>query len=182
MIKKILLTVLLIAPLSLAAQKVGQFDFQTVLNALPAYKTATAEIESITNKYEADLQDMQKEFQNKLEKYQKEINEQTPVNIRQRREQELAEMQERIKLAYEDNTKSLNEARMQALQPIQIKITDAVKAVAKEGNYLFIVDKTAASSTLMIINENLSEDVTKKVMAKLGVSATAPAATPAPKK
>ena len=177
MIKKILLMVLFIAPLSLAAQKVAQFDFQAVLNALPAYKTAMTELESTFKKYEADFQDMQKEFQNKVEKYQKEVNEQTPANIRQRREQELAEMQERIKIAYEDNNKSMNEARMKAMQPIQIKITDAVQAVVKEGNYLFIVDKTAASSSLMIINDNLSEDVTKKVMAKLGISATAPALT-----
>lgn len=176
MIKKILMLVLLIAPLSLSAQKFAHFDFEAVLTALPAYKTAQTELEAISKKYETDFQDMQKEFQTKFEKYQKETTEQTPANIRQRREQELAEMQERLKQAYEDNSKAIQQESMNKLQPIQIKINDAVSAVAKEGNYAYVIDKSAAQATRIFINESISEDVTKKVMSKLGISATAPAA------
>ena len=175
MIKKILMMVLFLAPLSLAAQKYAHFDYEAVITAMPAYKTAQTELQAISKKYETDFADMQKEFQTKVDKYQKETNEQTPANIRQRREQELMEMQEKLKQAYEDNGKALQQESMNKMQPIQIKLNDAVNAVAKEGNYAFIIDKTAAAATRIFINEAASEDVTKKVMAKLGISATVPA-------
>lgn len=173
MIKKILMLVLMAAPLSMVAQKVAHFDFEAVITAMPAYKTAQTELETITKKYEADMQDMQKELQTKYEKFQKEINDQTPANIRQRREQELMEMQEKLKQAYEDNSKAIQQEQMNKMQPIQIKVNDAVSAVAKEGSYALVIDKTAAQATRIFINESISEDVTKKVMAKLGISATA---------
>lgn len=183
MIKKLLMTVLLAAPLSLAAQKYAYFDYEAVITAMPAYKTAQAEMETISKKYETDFQDMQKEFQTKMEKYQKETTEQTPANIRQRREQELMEMRQKLEQAYEDNSKAIQQESMKKMQPIQLKLTDAINAVAKENNYSFIIDKTAAQATRIFINESASEDVTKKIMSKLGISATtAPAAGTAEKK
>ena len=176
MIKKILMLVLFIAPVSLAAQKFAHFDFEAVITALPAYKTAQTELETITKKYETDFQDMQKEFQTKVEKYQKETTEQTPANIRQRREQELMEMQEKLKQAYEDNSKAIQQESMNKLQPIQLKVNEAVSAVAKEGGYVYVIDKAASGAARIFINESISEDVTKKIMSKLGISATAPAA------
>ena len=181
MIKKILMMVLFVAPLSLAAQKFAHFDFEAVIAALPDYKTAQTELQTIQKKYEADIQDMQKEFQTKYEKYQKETTEQTPANIRQRREQELMEMQERLKQAYEDNSKAMQQESVNKLQPIQVKVQDAVNAVAKDGGYVYIIDKNAAGAARIFINETVSEDVTKKIMSKLGISATAaaPKALPA---
>ena len=86
MIKKILMLALLCAPLSLAAQKVATFDYAEVMQALPAFRTAQTELETVGKKYQADLEGMQKEIQTKIDKYRSEVNEQTPANIRQRRE------------------------------------------------------------------------------------------------
>jgi outer membrane protein len=58
------------------------------------------------------------------------------------------------------------------MQPIIVKLSDAINMVAKEGNYVYLFDKTAATANRIFLNEALSEDVTPLVMKKLGISAT----------
>ncbi len=177
MIKKILMLVLFVAPLSLAAQqKFAYFDYTAIMQAMPETKKAQTELEAMGKQFQDELQGMEKEIQTKIEKFQSEVNEQTPENIRTRRAQEIQDMQQRYQQAAEDNQKAFQDAQSKKMQPIIQKVLDAVNNVAKEGNYVYIVDKTASQSAGIFINESLSEDVTKKVMTKLGVTATAPAA------
>ncbi len=179
MMKKILLMVLLAAPLSLAAQKFAHFDYAAIMQSMPEMKTVQAELEVLGKQYQDELAGMEKELQTMYEKYQAEINEQTPENIRNRKMQELQDKQARLQQASEDNTKAFQEAQQKKMQPLIVKVTDAINAVMKEGNYVYIIDKASSQAAGMFINETLSEEVTKKIMAKLGISlsATAPAAT-----
>ena len=135
------------------------------------------ELEALGQKYQTELEGMQTELQTKYEKYQKEVTDETPENIRTRRQQEIQEMGERLEQARQDNQQAFEQARVKKTQPIMQKIADAVNAIAKEGNYVYVFDQSAAANSNLFINETLSEDVTKKVMAKLGISATA---APAP--
>ena len=162
MIKKILLLLLCAAPLSMMAQKFGRFDYQAVVQALPDYKTAMDELQAIAQNYENDFADMQREYQTKLEKFRTEVNDKTPENIRQRREQELVDMQQKLQQAYEDNSKALQDEQQRKMQPILLKVQEAVSAVAK----------AAAQGSGIFINESLTDDVTNLVMKKLGISAT----------
>lgn len=175
MIKKLLMLVLFVAPMSLAAQKFAHFDYTLVMQSMPAVKAAQAELETIGKQYQDELAGMEKEIQTKIEKYQNEINDQTPENIRTRRMQEIQEMQQRFQQASEDNQKAYNETASKKMQPLIQKVMDTVNTVAKEGNYIYIIDKTASQSAGVFINEAISEDVTKKIMDKLGISAAAPA-------
>lgn len=183
MIKKILMLVLFVAPLSLAAQKYAHFDYTAVMQAMPEVKTAQTELEAIGKQYSDELQNMQKEIEAKYQKFQNEVNDQTPENIRTRRMQEIQDMQQRLEQASQDNQRAFNEAQQQKMQPIIQKVLDAVNAVAREGNYVYIIDTTASQAAGVFINQNLSENVTKKVMDKLGVSgpltATPSTGTPA---
>lgn len=175
MIKKLLMLVLFVAPMSLAAQKFAHFDYTLVMQSMPAVKAAQAELETIGKQYQDELAGMEKEIQTKIEKYQNEINDQTPENIRTRRMQEIQEMRQRFQQASEDNQKAYNETASKKMQPLIQKVMDTVNTVAKEGNYIYIIDKTVSQSAGVFINEAISEDVTKKIMDKLGISAAAPA-------
>ncbi len=180
MIKKILMMVLFVAPLSLAAQKFGHFDYSAIMQAMPEMKTVQAELETIGKQYQDELTGMEKELQAKYEKFQAEVNDQTPENIRNRKLQELQEMQARLQQAGEDNTKAFQETQQKKMQPIMVKVTDAINAVAQEGNYVYLIDKASSQAAGMFINETISEDVTKKIMTKLGITATATAPATAP--
>ncbi len=177
--KKILLTLLLALPMSLMAQqKFASFAYADVLQAMPEFKTAQTELETLSNQYKTNLEDMQKEIISKMEKYEKEVNAQTPATIRDRRAQEIQDMQARYQQALQENEKAFGEAQEAKMRPIITKLQDAVNSVAREGNYVYVVDKNAAMGSGLFINDALNEDVTKKVMGKLGISAAA-ASTPA---
>lgn len=179
MFKKILIMVLFVAPLSLAAQKFAHFDYATIMQAMPEIKKAQTEMEAIGKQYREELQNMEKEINTKIEKFQSEVTDKTPENIRNRRAQEIQDLQQRYQQAAQDNEQAFDEARQKKFQPITQKVMDAVNAIAKEGNYVYIVDKNASQQAGIVINEALSEDVTKRIAAKLGISAAALTATPA---
>ena len=172
MLKKILLLALFVAPLSLFAQKYAQFDYASIIQDMPAYKTAQTELQGMQDKFKKDLEDMQKELQTKYEKFQQEVNEKTPENIRSRRQQELAELSQKLDQARADDEKALQDASSQKMQPIISKVMDAINAVAKEVNYVYIMDSIAALSAGIFINPALSENVTAKIRTKLGLSAS----------
>lgn len=167
MFKKILLLVLMVAPISVFAQKFAHYNTEEIAKVYPAFLTAQSELEALGKQYESDLQDMQKELQTKFEKYQAEVNESTPANMRQRREQELQDLQQRIQQAYQDNQQSFQAEQAKKMQPIMQKLQDAVDAVLKEGSYVYAIDK--ASIAGITINEALSTDITGDIKKKLGI-------------
>lgn len=181
MFKKLLLLVLFVAPLSLCAQKYAHFDYSAVMAAMPEAKKAQTELEATYKKYQSDIEAMQKELQTKAEKYQKEDTDATPANIRERHQQELQDMYQRLQQANQDNTDALQKEQSQKMQPIIQKVLNAVNAVAQEGGYVYIIDKNASQQAGVFINESISVDATKAVMAKLGISASAATTTPAKK-
>ncbi len=177
MIKKILLTILLAAPMTLLAQsKFACFNQGDIITAMPEYKAAMTELESLYAQHKTSLEEMEKEIMTKYEKFQKEA-EGMLLQIRDRRAQELQDLQTRYQEAAQETEKIMSEAQEARLRPISAKLQEAVNAVAREGNYVYIVDKNGANSIGLFINEALNEDVTKLIMAKLGITATA---APAP--
>lgn len=172
MIKKILLAILLIAPMSMMAQKVAHFDYQKVLQGIPEYQKAVGDLETLGKKYESDLKSMQNEIVSKQDNYKKTADS-LPDNMRARKEQEIQDLYTRYQQAQQDNQDAFQKAQQEKLQPIMTKVFDAVNAIAKEDGYTYIIDKTAAATNYIFINESLSEDVTSKVMTRVGSSATA---------
>ncbi len=168
--KTLLMLALLVAPLAMNAQQFAHFSLADVMQALPDWRNAVTELQAVGQQYSNDLQTMREEILTKIEKYQKEVNDQTPANIRERREQEIKQLQDRFEQAQEDNTNSYQQQQQQKMEPIQKKILDAVNTVARNGNYVYVVDKSAAQQNNMIINEALSVDVTSKIMEVLKIT------------
>lgn len=173
MIKKLILLVLLAAPLTLCAQKFAHYDLQSIVEAMPEYKKAQTELEALGKQYQSELEGMQKELQTKAEKYQKEDTDATPANIRERHSQELQEMYQRLQQAQQDNSDAFQKAQQTKMQPVTKKVLDTVKSIAQEGGYVYIFDKSIAQAGTIVINETLSTDVTSDVLKKLGITATA---------
>lgn len=167
MFKKILMMVLMLAPLSVFAQKFAHYNTEEIAKVYPAFLTAQSELEALGKQYEADIQEMQKEFETKYEKYKAEVNESTPANMRQRREQELGDLQQRIQQAYQDNQQAFQQEQAKRMQPIMQKLQDAVEAVLKEGGYVYGIDK--GSLVGITINDAISTDVTNDIKKKLGI-------------
>ena len=173
MVKKLLLALLMLAPVSAMAQKYGHFDYASIMQSMPEYKTAQTELESTYKKYQADLESMQKELQTKAEKYQKEDNDATPANIKERHQQELQDMYTKLQQAQQDNSEDMQKQQSQKMQPIAQKVMNAVNSVATEGGYVYVMDSNSAQSAGIFINPSLSADLTQAVCKKLGITLSA---------
>lgn len=163
--KKVIIMALLLAPLSLFAQKFGHFDSSVIVQAMPDYATSQAEIQKLQKQYEDELTRMRDELQKKSQEYERQ-HDSLPDNVKQRREQELNELYQRIQQNYNDNRDSLQAKSAEKMQAITTKILEAVKAIGDEGKYVYIMDTTGG---IPYINKSLSEDITDKLRTKLGI-------------
>ncbi len=156
---------LLLAPLSLFAQKFGHFNSAEIVQAMPEYATAQKEIQNLQQQYENELKRMQDELGKKGEEYNQQ-RDSLPENVRQRREQELDELYKRIQQSYQDNQQSLQKTSAEKMQAITTKIMNAVKEVGTSGGYVYIMDTTAG---IPYISTTLSTDITSQIKTKLGL-------------
>ena len=166
MLKKIALILLLIAPMSLFAQKFGHIKTQEILTVMPEYTKAQTDIQTMQQQYEDEMKRLGEELNKKFTAYQQE-QANLPKNIQERRQKELQELNERGMQMQQDAQQQLQQSWMQMLEPIAKKIDDAIKAVGQEGGYIYIFDLNATQ--IPFINETQSTDVTSAVKAKLGL-------------
>ena len=166
MLKKIALILLMIAPMSVFAQKFGHIKTQELLVAMPEYTKAQTDIETLRKQHEEDIKRITDELQKKYAEYQQE-QANLPKNILERRQKELQDLNERAMQANQDAQMDLERSWMAMVEPIAKKIDDAIKAVGQEGGYVYIFDLN--TTNIPFVNENLSTDVTSAVKAKLGI-------------
>lgn len=161
--KKLILVLMLFAPMSMFAQKFGHLNSQQVMNDMPEFVKARGEIEATAKQYENDLKAMQDELQRKAQEYEKTKSTMNATKQKET-EDELMKLNEKIRTAYNDNSQALQKAQQEKMQPITAKLVNAIQAVGKAGNYVYIMDIT---SGIPYISQTLSEDVTAKVKAEL---------------
>ena len=148
-----------------AQGKFGHVNTQEIIQAMPEYNTAKAEIDKLTSQYEADLKAMQDELQKKADAFDKE-QATLPDNIKQRRQTELQEMYQKIQQSYQDNQQALQKASSEKMQAITAKVLEAIKAVGQAGDFVIINEINAG---IPYISTTLSTDVTAQVKTKLGL-------------
>ena len=166
MLKKIVLLLMLVLPMSVFAQKFGHIKTQEILTVMPEYTKAQTDIQTMQKQYEDEMKRLQDEINKKFAAYQQE-QANLPKNIQERRQKELQELNERGMQMGQDAQQQLQQSWLQMLEPIAKKIDDAIKAVGQEGGYIYIFDLNATQ--IPFINEAHSTDVTAAVKAKLGL-------------
>ena len=159
--KKIILMLMLLAPMAMMAQKFGKVNTQTIMQSMPEVSKANGELEAQQKQYANDLQAMQNELQRKSEEYQK--NQSTMNATKQKEtETELQNMYNKIQQTYQDNQKALQDKSNELMQPILTKVRNAINAVGQAGGYTYMFEEGAAIFT----GANV-KDVTSEVQAKL---------------
>ena len=148
-----------------AQAKFGHVNTQEIIQAMPEYEKAKSEIDALTAQYDADLKSMQDELQKKAEAFDKE-QATLPENIKQRRNQELQDMYQKIQQSYQDNQMALQKASQDKMQAITTKVLDAIKSVGQTGGYVYIMELNGG---VHYISTTLSTDVTAQVKTKLGL-------------
>lgn len=181
MLKKIALLLLLIAPMSVFAQKFAHFKSMDIIPVMPEYAKAQTDIQALQKQYEDEIKRASDEFNKKFAEYQQE-QKTLPQNIQERRQKELQELSDKGMQFQQDAQQQLQKAYADMMEPIYKKLEDAVKSIGTTGGYTYVFDLNRTD--IPYVNETMSKDVTNDIKTKLGISltvvpATAPAATPA---
>lgn len=178
--KKILLAILMAAPLTIMAQsKFAHFNLAEILPNMKEYATAQTEIQTMEKQFADDLKLMQDEMQKKYEDYQKEAAN-LLENVRARREQELNDLGQRYQLSLQDSQAALQKATQEKMAMISEKVMNAVKKIGEAGGYVYVVD--TSTGAISFVNNALSTDITAQLKKELGISATATATSATPAK
>lgn len=159
--KKLVLMLMLLAPMTMMAQKFGKVNTQTIMQALPDVAKANVELEALQKQKDNELKAMQEEFQRKADEYQKGASTMN-ATAKQQKETELQGLQQKIQQAYQDGQQELQKKSNELMQPIVAKVRAAIDAVGKAGNYTYIFEEGAAIYT----GSNVL-DVTKEVQSKI---------------
>ena len=139
--KKLILMLMLCAPMTMMAQKFGKVNTQQIMQSLPDVAKA--------------------KLQRKADEYQKGASTMN-ATAKQQKETELQGLQQKIQQAYQDGQQELQKKSSELMQPIIAKVRTAIEAVGKAGNYTYIMEEGTAIYT----GANVV-DVTKEVQAKI---------------
>ena len=161
--KKIIIAMMLVLPLAVRAQKFGHINTQELFAQMPEVNQVKLKMDTINNQYETQLAMMQEEFQKKVQDYQ--AQEATMADaIKQIRQQELQEMQQRIQLFYQTAEQDIARKQQELLTPVHEKMTKAIKAVGEREGYTYIFDSAA-----MVHVGTDAIDATPAVKKELGI-------------
>ena len=161
--KKFIITLLLIAPMALSAQKLGHINTQELFAQMPEVAQVKLKMDTIQSQYETQLASMNEEIQKKMQDYQ--AQEATmPDAVKQIRQQELQEMNQRIQLFYQTAEQDIQRKQQELLTPVHERMTKAIKAVGEREGYTYIFDSAA-----MVHIGNDAHDATPAVKKELGI-------------
>lgn len=182
MLKKIVFAIaLLIIPIGMSAQsyKFGHINAQEIISAMPEYIAAQNDLKTLQKKYSDDLKRTQDEINKKYQEFMQQ-KDSLPQAIAERRQKEIEDMAQRQQQFQQDAEQGMQKAQEEKLTPIYQKLDAAIKNVGEAEGVIYIFD--LARTPIPYINESQSVNLTNKVKAKLGATATPVKSTTANRK
>ena len=174
--KKLLLAgIMALGIFSLSAQnKIGYISTDELIGVMPEASKADAELKE----YQASLaqrgQELMKELGEKDSLFVRDSLKLTP-SMKDIRRNELIALYQQVR-GWDNQAQEMYQQRAQEkIAPLRNKALDAIKTVAKENGYAYILDVNS------VIVAPPGDDIINLVKRKLGIKETAPAQSPAPK-
>ncbi len=162
-----LLLVVLLGAGTVSAQepaKFGHIDTNELLGMMPGREDAQKQLEQYAKELESQYTVMQEELQTKYQDFL--ANQETFSDlIRQSKERELTNLQQRIQEFQESAQEDLMQRERNLFNPIIEEARAAIQEVAKENNYTYIFDVSGGS----LIYWEPSKNVMPQVKTKLGL-------------
>ena len=158
---------MLFVALQTNAQKVGYIDTEKILAAIPAYRSAQSQLESLSKQYQGEIEREYAKIETLFNNYQaqkpslSEQARQVKENEIIRKEQAVKELQQR----YFGQDGKMKEKSEQLLNPIKEKVEAAVKALAQSGGYMIVFD---VASMQGVAYKDGAYDLSGKIIKYLG--------------
>lgn len=166
--KRFLVFTLALMPLMLLAQvRIGIVNSQQLFDLMPEKAAAEAQLKALSDRYHAEHNLLQDEFDKKYADYQTiAADPNTPETIKERRVQELQEGDKKLR-EFERMVADDLAARREALtRPIADKVQDAINTVGRQGAFDLVLDTAV---TPVAYTGPATIDITPMVKAILGL-------------
>jgi outer membrane protein len=153
------------------AQKFGFVDTEFILNQIPEYKAAKAELDKNSADWQKEIEAKYAEIDKLYKTYQAEQILLTD-DLRKKRENEIVNKEKEARDLQKQRFGTdgdLFKKRMELVKPIQDKVYNAVKAVAEKSGLAIIFDK---ASDMMMLYASSKYDKSEDILIYLGVSKT----------
>ena len=144
-------------------QKVGYIDMNYILENVPEYVNAQAQLDTKVKTWQQKLDGLSKE----IDQMNTELTNEKPLLteelINEREEDITIKEQEfkRLQQAYFGPTGDLFQMRKQLAEPVQDQVYNAIQDIAKRKKYDFVLDK---SSDLILLYSNSKFDISELVL------------------
>jgi outer membrane protein len=145
-----------------AQSKVAHIDVTELLSAMPAMKSAEAELKKLSETYNADIESSITEFQNKMTQYQNEAPSKSKEE-NDKRAIELQGIQKNIGDAQQAAQKELQKRQAELFAPISDKAKAAIEKVAAAQGYDYVIDAQAGGGLIVAKGKDLLADVKKEL-------------------
>lgn len=146
------------------SQKLGHINFAELYELMPGQDSIRAAFTSYQEQLQQQFQAMQTEYETKLNEYQ--TNMATMSNIiKQTKEKEIVDLQRRIQEFQQTAQEDLQAKEVELTAPVIEKARNAVKEVAKENGYSFVLNSTEG----LVLYTEPADDLMPLVKKKLNL-------------
>lgn len=150
---------------SAQTQKIGYIDFNGLIQAMPGIDSVKIKLQNYQQMLSDQMDQMRTEFENKYLDYQSQAATMSDL-IKQTKEKELSDLQSRIDAFQQKAQQDLQAKQEELLKPVIDKARGAVKEVAKENKYTYILN----SIEDVVLFSEPTDDIMGLVKKKLGIT------------
>ena len=155
-----------------AQSKIGYIDTDVLIGVMPEAAKVDAELKAYQDALGLQGQDLGKEADAKAAQFLKD-SASLSVSMKEIKRNEILELFQKVQNWNQIAQDKYNQKAQEKIGPIRTKAFDAIKAVAKERGYAYVLD--ASNGVLLVYPP--SDDLLPFVKTKLGIKDT-PATTP----
>ncbi|WP_070137490.1 OmpH family outer membrane protein [Crocinitomix algicola] len=168
--KKVLLILFVFFGLvnSATAQRYAFVDSQYILDQMPEYAEAQAELDKASEDWQKEIEQLFLDVERKRKEYAEEAI-LLPAEIKKQREKEIEAAEQKAKEMQKQRFGvggDLFAKRAELIKPIQDKIFNAIQAVASSSNLAFVFDK-ANQSNLLYADQKYN--ISDRVLAEMDI-------------
>lgn len=150
---------------ALSQLKLGHINSQELFDAMPERDTAQKKLENIAKEIENTLEELQVEYNKKLDNYQQNINTMSDL-IRTTKENELQDLMQRIQQFQVQAEQDLTRRRSELFLPIQEKALKAINEVSEEHGFTYVFDMSVG---VVLFASDSTQNILPLVKEKLGL-------------
>ena len=153
--------------------KIGYVNSQAILQQAPGATEAQEEFDRQMERIQEEVENMGVDLDSLLSSYQQQQSTLLP-NVRQARETEITQFQQRYQQRVDQMSQEAEVARQALVEPLFTQMADVIDDIREEGNYQYIFDVASQAIIAADSSLDLTEEVLLRMQQAAGVGGDSP--------